>query len=554
MQFFASGGVIYQTYEILLLEIDSQTPTLRMMPGLLIRQLDFIDAGNKFNEADPMDKAYQTELLEDSTCIKRSHRINEGEVALLIRACSNGELLTFKQVENEERESEGDNRGQEREGDQDIQADGSGTQDHRAGKRRAKTFEIAWSDKALDHLRADKSLKVTFAYDLDFLPNRNSHAYSTMKAANIETTSQRINDDPFEEHSFVNDPDVNQALRRNLEHDLSVCSIPVISENDESEEPAFALTCGDVDGHRVATAASFYCFEFSLLALDYFKSIPRPSKSVYIYWMTERILKTCNGHLKWLFGKKYRNLSENPFAPHCWVSGKIIKAGDFFARDNNWKVPNEVGVAVQAWTKELDQRNKLGRYAFPRYNKEPTHSFYFTDHVFIWRALKSAENLGLKSKLNVAVRLEDEGGDGSTKKSAKTKDYSSVQVQDQILKRFTTENSISKKQMIAVSRSPAHNQFLLRTKDVGLFHAMDIGFFDKPGAENDHDPWQNKINVWRNLVDSQVYHEENDDTTWDEPLRFALAFIVAQAAKRINHPSAKEMRERSTSVLMQSVW
>ncbi|KAJ4172351.1 hypothetical protein NW754_002545 [Fusarium falciforme] len=524
-----------------------------------------------------MDKAYQTELLEDSTCIKRSHRINEGEVALFIRACSNGELLTFKQVETEERESEGDNRGQEREGDQDTQADGSGTQDHPAGKRRAKTFEIAWSDKALDHLRTDKSLKVTFAYNLDFLPNRNSRAYSTMKAANIETASQRINDDPFEEHSFVNDPDVNQALRRNLAHILSVCSIPVISEDDESKEPAFALTCGDVDGHRVATAASFYCFEFLLLALDYFKSIPRPSKSVYIYWMTERILKTCNGHLKWLFGKEYRNLPENPSAPHCWVNGKvidgwdknpylpskplvevpfqIIKAGDFYGRHKEWEVPKETGTVVEAWIKELDERNKLGCYAFPRDSNQPTHHFYFTDHVFIWRAIKSVESLGFKSKLSISIPTDgDEGDARPAKKSTKSRNYYSIQVQNQILKRFTTENPISKKQMIAVSRSPAHNRFLLRTKDAGLFHAMDLGFFDKPGAEKGHDVWQNKVDTWRNLVDCQVHHDDNDDTTWDEPLRFALSFIMAQAGKCMNLRSVDEMRSHAISVLLQSAW
>ncbi|KAJ3938669.1 uncharacterized protein N0V96_011399 [Colletotrichum fioriniae] len=44
-------------------------------------------------------------------------------------------------------------------------------------------------------------------------------------------------------------------LRRNLEYILSVCSIPV-SEADSDGIPAYALTCGDVEGHRVATAAS----------------------------------------------------------------------------------------------------------------------------------------------------------------------------------------------------------------------------------------------------------------------------------------------------------
>lgn len=290
--------------------------------------------------------------------------------------------------------------------------------------------------------------------------------------------------------------------------------------------------------------------------------------------MEQRILKVCKGHLRWLFGEEYRNLSDDPFAPHCWVSGKvidewdeniylppkslvdvpfqIIKVGDFFARDSSWKIPSEVGLTVQAWIKELEQRNKLGRYAFPRYSNEPTHSFYFTDHVLIWRALKSVESLRLKSHLNAVIRTEGEGGDGSAKKSPKKRNYSSVQVQNQILKRFTTENPISKKRMIAVSRSPAHNRFLLRTKDAELFHAMELGLFNKPGTGNDDDVWKNKVDIWRNLVDCQVHHEDNDDTTWDEPVRFALSFIMARAGKRMNPRPMDEILPYALQVLLQS--
>ncbi|KAL6355493.1 hypothetical protein LRP88_11086 [Fusarium phalaenopsidis] len=288
--------------------------------------------------------------------------------------------------------------------------------------------------------------------------------------------------------------------------------------------------------------------------------------------MTERILKTCNGHLRWLFGKEYRNLSENPFSPHCWVNGKvidrwdenpylaskslvevpfqIIKAGDFHARNKTWKIPHEAEVTTQAWIKELDQRNKLGHYAFPRYSNEPTDTFYFTDHIFIWRAIKSAESLGFKSKLSVSIQTNDDRG----QPAMKTRNYSSIQVQNQILKRFTTENPISKKRMIAVSRSPAHNRFLLRTKDAELFHAMDLGLFDKPGAEKGHDVWQNKVETWKNLLDCQIYHEDNDDTTWDEPLRFALSYIVAQTGKRMNLRSVDKMRSYAKSVLIRSAW
>ncbi|RSL74657.1 hypothetical protein CEP53_000091 [Fusarium sp. AF-6] len=576
LQFFASGGTIYQTYEFSFDGADVQPPKLVTMADLLIRQLDFIDSANKFNEADIQSAGYETRLAGKKTRIERSHHVDEGEVVLFILAYCEGELLTFQHDEEKEVKEGGNGR---ENGENSLAEETREEQgDNNGGK---KTFGMVWSDKVLEDLPTTKSLKVTFAYRLEFLEKRDERDkyISRLDAEAVGTTVQQVDKDPFEEHRFTDNGDINLALRRNLEHILSVCSVPVIAQGDESGklEPAIALTCGDIDGHRVATAASFYYFEFLLLALDYFESFQRPCKSDYTYWMTERILRTCKGHLKWLFGKEYRNVPENPSAPHCWVSGnvideweknpylpskslvevlfQIIKAGDFYARHKEWEVPKEVGVAVQAWIKELDQRNKLGCYAFPRYSNEPTHSFYFTDHVFIWRAIKSAESLGFKSMLNISIPTDGDEGDGQpTKKSTKSRNYSSIQIQNQILKRFTTENPISKKRMIAVSRSPAHNRFLLRSKDSGLFQAMDLGLFDKPGAEKGDGIWKNKIDTWRNLVDAQVSHEDNDDTTWDEPMRFALAFIMSQAGKCMNRLSQDEMRTHAMSVLIQSTW
>ena len=101
-------------------------------------------------------------------------------------------------------------------------------------------------------------MKLTFAYRLEYLhprDERDKHV-SPVNAEVIEAALQQMDHDPFEEHHFTDNGAINQALRRNLEHILSVCSIPVMAEGDGSGEPAVALTCGDVDGHRVATAAS----------------------------------------------------------------------------------------------------------------------------------------------------------------------------------------------------------------------------------------------------------------------------------------------------------
>lgn len=264
--------------------------------------------------------------------------------------------------------------------------------------------------------------------------------------------------------------------------------------------------------------------------------------------MRGRVERVCKGHLKWIFQKA--NGSGGLFSPHYWVNGQeidewednsdhpgkslvdtpfqIIKAGDFYEvlkrmRENKMKekmdenikeeVKEEVkeGVKeeimkeereavkgiVEVWIKDFDQTNKLGLYAFPRYREERTHKFYFTDHVLIWRAIKSAESLNPKQPLQVP----EEASDQQTNKKQRGRSYSSTKVQYNILKRFTTENPISRKRMIAVSRSPAQTRFLLRTKDASLFHSMELKLFEKLGAQKSDDVWQNKIDVWRNTID-----------------------------------------------------
>lgn len=153
--------------------------------------------------------------------------------------------------------------------------------------------------------------------------------------------------------------------------------------------------------------------------------------------MVKRIQKVLKGHLKWVFGEKYSNLASNPSCPHTWVSGKeihgwtgneylspesladapfqLIKAVDYKEYDKSWKVPEAVKHAARTWVQELDPKNKLGCYAFPRDIREPTHNFYLTDHVLIWRTAKCIELLGFKSELSVPIIQEGERAQTSRK-------------------------------------------------------------------------------------------------------------------------------------------
>lgn len=66
---------------------------------------------------------------------------------------------------------------------------------------------------------------------------------------------EKLVENPFEVLSLTADPHLNFVFRRNLEHILSVCSIPIDESSNDGIYP-IALTCGDLAGHRVATAAS----------------------------------------------------------------------------------------------------------------------------------------------------------------------------------------------------------------------------------------------------------------------------------------------------------
>lgn len=335
-----------------------------------------------------------------------------------------------------------------------------------------------------------------------------------------------------------------------------------------------------------------YCFQFLLLALKHFNrkhdkkgcqcQSPTESRTqpTYICRMRSRIKKTCEGHLRWVFERAAR--PKGFFTPNYWVNGdeivgwednaylpgksivdtplQIIKAGDFFKEFGYLPVPKQsVNSVVDSWVKDLDDNNKLGLYAFARHKKDPFQTFYFTDHALIWWALKCAEDL--RPQLRLLVPLEDVSKQSArirqadrqrTKQYQKPRLYSSSVVQQHILKRFTIENPVTQKRMIALSRSPAHNRFLLRTKDTLLFRVMDLGLFDNTGDLNSNGTWEETVDVWRRTIDCQTRHEGNDDSKWQEPLRFAISILMAQYGKRMNSRSVGNMWSHAISTLLQS--
>jgi hypothetical protein len=265
----------------------------------------------------------------------------------------------------------------------------------------------------------------------------------------------------------------------------------------------------------------------------------------------------------WVNGDEIAGWEDNAYIPGKSLVDtplQIIKAGDFFKEFDYLPVPKErINEVVDAWVKDLDENNKLGLYAFARLKKDPFQTFYFTDHALIWWALRCAEDI--RPQFRLRVPLEDVSKQSArirqadrqrTKQYQKPRLYSSSVVQQHILKRFTIENPLAQKRMIALSRSPAHNRFLFRTKDTLLFRAMDLGLFDTSSDPKTNGAWDDKIDIWRRTVDCQMRHENNDDSKWQEPLRFAISIMMAQYGKRMNSRSVENMRSHALSALLQS--
>ncbi|KAF5606606.1 Mg2+ transporter like zinc transport [Fusarium subglutinans] len=535
IQYVAFDATIYQIFDFFRDPCYGRTysPTLLMKDGLLIRDLDFTNPDNTYNEAGEADEAYNSrneqdrfirEHKLDSTAKDKPNSNHENLVVLSISCIQDGKMLKF---------------------------DDQATDDY-------NYYKIRWNELALRNFEKTGKLKAILAYKLDLVPQ--GGILPSVSIHDVSTAEEQLALADFRGHALTGATYLDTIMNRNLEHILSVCSIPVTLQ--KTGKSAIAFTCGDIDGHRVATAASFYCFQFLLLAWRRFDPEKPPqgcneSQLSYISAMRNRIEKACKGHLIWLFerGEKPSNF----LSPHRWVNGESIESWE----DNEY-LPTKALVDSPFQIIKAGDFYETFKYIDPsvKEGNGDTDDFYFTDHALIWRAARSAEVLGLRNELKAPTDIlnkkasQKQGRAGRHlsnhqpgQKHGKPKFYFADVVQSNILKRFTTENPVSKRRMIAVSRSPAHTRFLLRTKDASLFHAMNLGLFNKPGTEPRN--WSSMVDVWKNTIDCQTAHEDDDDL-WEEPLRFALATVIAYHHKAINQRPPKDMHDHAINVLLQS--
>ncbi|KAI9734210.1 MAG: hypothetical protein M1834_002311 [Cirrosporium novae-zelandiae] len=419
-------------------------------------------------------------------------------------------------------------------------------------------------------LKAFESLELTVAYKLQHIPPISLPWRDSVLQSRDVDVDKIIKDSQTGLPNWAprNDEKLGWYLRRNLEHILSVCSIPLKEDNDSfvkntnSPVAPVALTCGDFGDHRICMSGSFFAFKF---LLSMFKHL---DKSQGKYPISEslliRIHKTCKGHLQWI---SQASIEDNGFGSNYWVNGKVIvqdesqttlpantpvstpvqilKAFEYlevFKTKNDFiYVTRWLGSLVKAWFKQLNKTKNRLALTWPRNTNPVIATYRLDDHVWIWMALDSIEKLILRAeKLSISspnpvleefVKLRSHLG--GTRKRNRQVDisnneqwaYTPAETKKQILRRFTTENDVSRKRMLSVTRSAQETRFLFHSRDTVLYYGMDQGFFsDEPHS-----------NLWHNLIDyQQLYEYENDESLWNNPLRYALAILMGIKGHRLD--------------------
>ncbi|RYO97066.1 hypothetical protein DL765_011364 [Monosporascus sp. GIB2] len=181
----------------------------------------------------------------------------------------------------------------------------------------------------------------------------------------------------------------------------------------------------------------------------------------------------------------------------------------------------------ESWVNTLEKLDRRACSAWPHSQRVDTNVFRLDDHVWIWKALSTIEDLKLWPKRNGNEVMR-----------------SSRQVQQEILRRFTTENETLKRRILAVTRSSRETRFLFHARDTALFYGYDWNFHLEETSFRE---------VWDDTVEAQALHGDNQDTLWDNALRYALAIMIGTRDYRINKQPPADLVKWSLRSLFKAV-
>jgi hypothetical protein len=230
---------------------------------------------------------------------------------------------------------------------------------------------------------------------------------------------------------------------------------------------------------------------------------------------------------------------------------QVLKAFDYYqefsGRDEQNFVKNLLGDGNRGfavnWIKRLDKENTQDSYAWRHPRTTEFEKYRLDDHVWIWGALKAISTI-LYWKM--ARRKPKEQPEAASLEELRRK-YEPSKVQREMVRRFTTENDSLGQKMLAVTRSVRQNRFDFHSRDTALF-------YDLPGGEPESaNMLAGNITVWKNTLNCQKYLEENQDTEWDNPLRYALIMLMARKGFSIKQMMGKDVFKEAQQTLKESM-
>lgn len=234
VQYFIHQKTVYQTYTFTSRgESSTSLPEMAINAELLIRDLDF-SSSSIWNMQEADNSSYEHRAPRGKHCILRMHKTGtEQDGDANEPANNNAVVLAIWPFINDSPQS--------------VQREGASAK-----------YIITHGSEALNTLE-NMSVTVTLAYTLHFVPLSKVEDIPSpsppMKLLRKLKTDAEKNESLFANPLFPGDENLDYALKRNLEHMLSVCSIPV-GDNTEGAIQPTAITCGDLAGHRVANEAS----------------------------------------------------------------------------------------------------------------------------------------------------------------------------------------------------------------------------------------------------------------------------------------------------------
>lgn len=187
-----------------------------------------------------------------------------------------------------------------------------------------------------------------------------------------------------------------------------------------------------------------------------------------------------------------------------------------------------------SWLQELHRQDKRDMFAWPHARDEGINKFRLDDHFWIWKALRSLKDLGIWSYHPSPKPVEHGKSDPPAARTKQEEEFARIAkrllpgaVLREVLRRFMTENDVSRMRILAVTRSTRETRFLFHARDFALFYGYDCGFMLGSFFHK----------LWENTIDSQFYHDENHDTGWGNAMRYALGIVVGTRDRCLNKQS-----------------